>query len=460
MLRRWQSECIGNATTHYIEGNKHFLAQATPGAGKTFMAANLAKRLFELSMIDFVICFSPSKTVSSSIQSSFSKTLQDEMDGKFGSLGISMTYQSITHLDDTFWKKLSKYRVLCVFDEIHHCGGNNELNSNAWGQHILCKIQNVATYTLALTGTPWRSDLIPITLASYSVPDGEIVCNYQYTLKQAITDKVCRRPKITLIDCEFPQISSQGHTVTYKSINELFKDSELSYSSLLNNRKANLYLLTQAINKLKTLRHINQAAGGLIVASSIKHAKALAQMLETEFGQSTITVTHQDADAQNRIKQFKENYTQWIVSVGMISEGTDIPRLQVCCHLSNIKTELYFRQVLGRILRRTTDVNQEAWLYTFSEAKLTAFSTQIELDIPESCVHLKAEPGNEPIASIVSRQSVLTEQITDAAIKLNEHTFKWEDDTTSSLSSKTETYRSRLILQQFKKKVVDAFRYS
>ena len=36
----------------------------------------------------------------------------------------------------------------------------------------------------------------------------------------------------------------------------------------------------------------------------------------------------------------------------MISEGTDIPRLRVCCHLSRIRTELRYRQVLGRILRR------------------------------------------------------------------------------------------------------------
>ncbi len=454
MLRRWQSECVNDAVAHYTGGNKHFLAQATPGAGKTFMAANLAKRLFDLSMIDFVICFSPSKAVSLSLQSSFAKTLKNEMDGKFGSLGMSITYQSVQYLDDTFWKKLLKYRVLCIFDEIHHCGGDKEQNSNVWGQQILCKIQNVATYTLALTGTPWRSDLIPITLASYSDPDGEIICNYQYTLKQAITDKVCRRPKIALIDCEYPKINSQGQTATYKSINELFKDSKFSYSSLLRNRKANLYLLNQAVNKLNALRHINPTAGGLIVASSIKHAMALAQILETEFGQSTITVTHQNTDAQSRIKQFKENCTQWIVSVGMISEGTDIPRLQVCCHLSNIKTELYFRQVLGRILRRTSDANQEAWLYTFAEAKLTAFSTQIELDIPDSCLHLKAEPETGPT------QPVLTEKNTILASNLNEHTFKWEDDTVSNLPITGEVNSSHLILQQFKKKVVEAFRYS
>jgi superfamily II DNA or RNA helicase len=70
----------------------------------------------------------------------------------------------------------------------------------------------------------------------------------------------------------------------------------------------------------------------------------------------------------------------------MISEGTDIPRLQVCCHLSHVKTELYFRQVLGRILRVTSNTNQDAWLYTFAEPKLSKFAKRVDVELPEQDV--------------------------------------------------------------------------
>lgn len=73
----------------------------------------------------------------------------------------------------------------------------------------------------------------------------------------------------------------------------------------------------------------------------------------------------------------------------MISEGTDIPRLQVCCHMSSIKTELYFRQVLGRILRVNGLGNQQAWLFTFAEPSLIEFSEQVEQDLPTSCTLTK-----------------------------------------------------------------------
>tara|TARA_R110001583_G_C5664901_1_gene409975 strand:+ start:4899 stop:5336 length:438 start_codon:yes stop_codon:yes gene_type:complete len=68
----------------------------------------------------------------------------------------------------------------------------------------------------------------------------------------------------------------------------------------------------------------------------------------------------------------------------MISEGTDIPRFQVCCHLSRIRTELHFRQVLGRILRRqTTDPAYiSAWLYVLAEPSLAEFARRIGEDLP------------------------------------------------------------------------------
>nr|PME20303.1 diguanylate cyclase [Vibrio cyclitrophicus] len=461
MLRRWQSECIGNAMAHYIQGNKHFLAQATPGAGKTFMAANLAKGLFERSMIDFVICFSPSKTVSSSIQSNFSETLQDEMDGKFGSLGTSITYQSITHLDDKFWNRLLKYRVLSVFDEIHHCGGDNNENSNVWGQLILCKIKKVATYTLALTGTPWRSNLTPVVLSSYSDPEGTIVCDYQYTLAQAVKDGVCRKPTITLIDCDKSTIKLDNYIESFNSFNELISESKVNYSIILNNKPALIHILGTAVTRLKKIRSQSPYAGGLIVATSVNHAIEIASLLKNTFNQTTTIVTYKNDDSQVRIKQFRTDYTEWIVSVGMVSEGTDIPRLQVCCHLSNIKTELYFRQILGRILRMTSCPNQEAWLYTFAAPKLIEFAEEVERDIPDSCRYLRRpqKKPNQALEHIATNSNLPLSDNGDNTdtVSIN---FSGRIDQSGSTESESNSAESAdLTLTSFKQRVIEAFQY-
>ncbi len=72
-----------------------------------------------------------------------------------------------------------------------------------------------------------------------------------------------------------------------------------------------------------------------MVATNIEYALQIAQALESQ-GQGYRVV-----DAQKIINAFRSSDCRWIVAVGMISGGTDIPRLQMCCYLSRIRTELH-----------------------------------------------------------------------------------------------------------------------
>src|SRR5262249_40662324 len=48
---------------------------------------------------------------------------------------------------------------------------------------------------------------------------------------------------------------------------------------------------------------------------------------------------------------FRQSNKRWLVSVAMVSEGVDIPRLRVLVYLSSALTELAFRQAIGRVVR-------------------------------------------------------------------------------------------------------------
>ncbi|MGB5443933.1 MAG: helicase-related protein, partial [Psychromonas sp.] len=176
----------------------------------------------------------------------------------------------------------------------------------------------------------------------------------------------------------------------FKSLHELLKAPLISYQDLICHEVVIQYILEKGCNKLAEIRKFNPDAGGLIVASSVEHAQQILTMLTEQFQQTAVIVTYKETDAAERIKHFRFCNIQWIVSVGMVAEGTDIPRLQVCCHLSRVKTELYFRQVLGRILRVNDAVNQEAWLFTFAEEKLSIFANRIDQELPDSCVLVRS----------------------------------------------------------------------
>ncbi|SON50548.1 DEAD/DEAH box helicase [Vibrio tapetis] len=386
MLRQWQAECSEKALHKYSSHQQHFFCQATPGAGKTVLAATVASRLLQEDMVDIVLCFAPSLTVSDGIKQTFSQILNCTFNGGLGSIGQSLTYQAIQFLNDEFWQTLRNHRVFVVFDEIHHCSGTEIENANVWGQQVLTKIQGLATYTLALSGTPWRSDSLPIVLGEYSDPDGKMLVDYQYTLKQAITDKVCRAPKIVLVDNEHLTVANDEKTESFSSILEMIKQTKTSYQSVIHNQDAMEYLLGLGCKKLAEIRTHTPNTGGLVVAASIQHAQTIKKLLSEKYAQSVSIVTYKHEEPLAKIERYRQGHSQWIVSVGMISEGTDIPRLQVCCHMSSVKTELYFRQVLGRILRVNSTDEQQAWLFTFAEQSLIEYAERIEQDIPESCV--------------------------------------------------------------------------
>ncbi|GGK49329.1 DEAD/DEAH box helicase [Aliivibrio fischeri] len=383
-LRQWQEECVKLTLERYNEGQPHFLCLATPGAGKSVMAAEVAFRLFKVKKIDFVLCFSPSTSISQGLEQTFTSRLNCRFDGIIGALGASYTYQNLQFFDRQFWELIKNNRVLVIFDEIHHCAGSSLNDANSWGEKIIENIQSQATYTLALTGTPWRSDKAPICLSNYTDPNNQIECNYVYGLSQAVSDGVCRSPKIVLIDnAKITIRSAESESKNFSCINDFLKDSSGSYQAIINDEKCMEYLLQCGINKLEKIRKNKKNAAGLVIASSVEHALKLFSILSRKYKKNTVLVTYKHDDPAGKINHFRHSEAEWIVSVGMVSEGTDIPRLQVCCHLSRVKTELHFRQVLGRILRVNRGDNQEAWLYTFAEPNLVKYAHRVDKEIPE-----------------------------------------------------------------------------
>lgn len=465
-LRQWQSECTELALNRYKKGQRHFLCLATPGAGKSVMAAEVASRLFEKDKIDFVLCFSPSLAISKGLARTFKSRLNCRFDGVIGALGASYTYQCLPFFDESFWALLHNHRVMVVFDEIHHCAGLSIVEANAWGKAIIEHIQYHARYTLSLTGTPWRSDKAPISLSIYNTVNSEIKCDYIYGLSQAVKDAVCRLPNIVLVDNDqIAATSSESDVRHFSSISDYLDEPYARYQSIINDDTCMRYLIKSGIATLEAIQEQKANAAGLVVASSIEHAIRVHAIISREFKKTASIVTYKHDDPSSIIDDFRSNDTNWIVSVGMISEGTDIPRLQVCCHLSNVKTELYFRQVLGRILRINQGQNQEAWLYTFAEPNLVKYTHRVAEEIPEHNVVLHEHIDvSSPTIPKKHEPQPPNETRQDDSLDMS----RWEASLTTQKEQKAASPMSQHsesnnhyfdIVGDFRQQIVDVFRF-
>ncbi|MBJ7539914.1 DEAD/DEAH box helicase [Marinomonas transparens] len=388
-LRTWQKNCVSKALKVYQTGQQNFMCVAAPGAGKTRFSASLAKNLLHTEYIDFILCFAPSVSVQTSIQETFSIVLNDRFDGRLGAKGLVITYQGIQYAYQELAHVIKNYRVLIISDEIHHCASGVSSTSNQWGQLLVSLISEGSPLTLTLSGTPWRSDSTKIALQSYSGEPQELHTDFVYGLGDAVRDKVCRRPSLILLDNSSIGVQENSETYKFSSIRQAIEAEKLKYSELLTHQESLSQLMTYAHDELVRIREKYPNAAGLVVASSIEQARRISLFIISNFNESAIVVSYDQIDAHENIRDFQGSESDWIVSIGMVSEGTDIPRLQVCAYLSNVRTELYFRQVLGRILRINKNPEEPCSMIAFAEPKLIEYSERINQDLPEDSMRIK-----------------------------------------------------------------------
>jgi hypothetical protein len=140
------------------------------------------------------------------------------------------------------------------------------------------------------------------------------------------------------------------------------------------------HVLRDADAKLSQVREESHPdAGGLVVAADQEHARAIAARLARVAAEEPEVVMSDEPEASARIAAFRASRRRWLVSVLMVSEGVDIPRLRVGVYATAVRTELFFRQVVGRLIRRTPEpASQMSYLLLPADTGLKQLAVKIE----------------------------------------------------------------------------------
>lgn len=411
MLRNWQGEALAKALNWLVEkrSDRHFLINAAPGAGKTICASVIAKRLIELDEIDRIIVIAPRAEVVKQWGEEFKFVTGRHMtkvtgaDGDVSDFGLDLcaTWQAIESLRDAFQAvcKLGKTLVIC--DEHHHAAVKA-----AWGEKAGDAFAD-AKFVLVLTGTPIRSDGQETVWFAFD-DEGRIDHPEEgtYTLGygEAVELNYCRpitfhrhegRFSVKLSDSEDVAVSGTNATELDPSLKRVKGlQQALDYYRLVCTPKylpdsdapdQNSYqatMLDWGISKLDDLRETIPTAGGLVIAPSIGVAEYMAELLEILDGEKPVLVHSQMPNAESRIAAFKNSNKRWLVSVAMISEGVDIKRLRLLIYLPHAKTELAFRQAMGRVVRTLgPDDYSRAYVVMPTLAILEEYARRVEREM-------------------------------------------------------------------------------
>jgi superfamily II DNA or RNA helicase len=378
-LRRWQQTALEALTAHDGEA---FLASATPAAGKTTFGLRVAYELLQAGRVQRVAILAPTAHIArqwAADAARYGIDLEPNRPNAEGSEppdrhGVAVTYQAVAAGPTPHRRACAARRTLLIADEPHHMG-----EDASWGVTTMDAFAQ-AELRLLLSGTPFRSDNSPIPWVEYDA-DGFSSADYTYTYTDALIDGVCRPITFVPYDGDMEWMSDgKRRRADFSVVLPRAEDARRLRTALDSGGDWVRRVLRDADARLAEIRAGDHPdAGGLVVAIDKQHAVELATRLEAISGEPVMIVTSDEADASQRIARFAAGTQRWIVSVLMVSEGVDIPRLRVGVYATSARTELFFRQVVGRFIRRSpAPRRQMSFLFLPSDITLKALAGRIE----------------------------------------------------------------------------------
>lgn len=349
---RWQHEAESD---FFASPARDFLITACPGSGKTRCALSIARTMKDAGQIQRVIVVAPTGRVQQQWKEAAAAYGLDLTTGYAESLpadcdGAVITYQRLAANDLLYRRHMGRVPSLLIADELHRC---SDEDGKKWGPALLTAGEP-AVRRLLLSGTPFRTDGTQIPFVTYddngmAVPDHTV--SYGYAVRHQITRPI----RFEVMDGRGEWMKGAAR-FTCQATNAGERERSGLLSALYQpNGKWITTMLGTADDELTRMRDEKPNAGGLIVAQDIATAKEYAKLLQRVCGEVVPVVTSDSDDSNAVIDGYREGMARWIVAVNMISEGVDIPRLSVLVFASKTMTEMWFRQVVGRITRQDGD---------------------------------------------------------------------------------------------------------
>jgi superfamily II DNA or RNA helicase len=354
---------------------KPFLLIAIPGSGKTYASLEAARIWLRKASDHCLMVVVPSDNLRSQWKKqavNFGIQLQSNEFGlnfKHGFQGGVTTYSSVMSNPQLFKILANKKPMMVIFDEIHHAA-----DTAMFGKGIT-EAFSEAKEKLCMSGTPWNSNG-KISFLRYD-ENGFAIHDFVYDYPSALIDNTVRCLAFDYAKGKLTDIESGD-------VHELDKGTDKSDAAWKLNQLLNpdgefvKKLLKASDDKLSELRTTTPDAAGLVICVDQMHAFKVAKVLECVTGEKPSLIVSDTTKENDSVDRFRTCKKKWMVSVRKVSEGTDIPRLQVLSYLTNCTTELFFRQAIGRVCRVRSENDSEGYVFLPSDPRMIDLAKNIE----------------------------------------------------------------------------------
>lgn len=432
-LLDWQQETLDKYRR--AVNPARFLIAAFPGMGKTKAAAAILEQTdrFGIILVPQADCLTswratlhehsicPASTVAGDGISGMCSTCVKPV------RAAVMTYDLAAanpHIIATIYRKYGPCLLIC--DEVHHLR-----HERAWSAAIIAAQPYIDT-VLSLSATPFRTDEEPVPFVhtegpwtrEISILADDLIAEYGYGKALTMKPPPVARAVFERYDADVTWLESDidgevERTATLSGQNNLEVARKARRHAVDTRGHWLSNVLHDADSRLLEIRNDNPRAGGVIVCRDINHAVATADFLVREtdgdvtvYTQEYATPCHRigngrrDNDGRRKghrsgdiLGDYKDGNTKWVVTVRKVSEGVDIPRLQVLVYATVTRTRLFFVQVVGRVIRivwgLAEHVDQTAWVYIPDDEDMRVFAAEVENDQADAEITIAEQDDDE-----------------------------------------------------------------
>jgi superfamily II DNA or RNA helicase len=373
--REWQSRLIQLLRARIVgagPARRDVLIHAGPGAGKTLGSLLAFDQLRREGKVDRLLVFCHRSSIGRQwleAARSLGITLGEGHPVEAGGEqeGLLFTYQAAARHLRRLREEIPHHlggdgRWMAIADEVHHLGLDPEEPEAAAWAHAFTQLTTAADLRVGLSGTPFRADNLAFCAARRVIEEVN-----GHRLERIVPD-LCVEPRRLILagdvrPLEFRFLDGwvdhgREEADPERERSPLSAEHRQSWRAR-NLRRAiqlgdgggiALRLLLQARRRLEQVRRTHPPAAGLVIARDIAHAHRITNLLREE-GDSVHLVHSKDPDAAEHLRAFQAGEADWLVSVDMVAEGFDAPRLRVVVYLTTVVTRSRFLQGITRAVR-------------------------------------------------------------------------------------------------------------
>jgi len=414
-LRKWQKAAIDRLVSYIKAGKTHALIAACPGAGKTQFTIAAWQDPEVRGNCDAIVVVVPSKALKRQWKKAFerngigaiaeipndhlkTRAYQDEEMFDPARPVQIYTYAQIAQDPELFRVLSAKHKVMAVFDEIHHAD-----DEEAFGKSLVYAFEE-AVFKLSLSGTPFNTKAGRLAFCETEEvcsEDGRkqrrTVADFSYSYADALSAEGTD---------DDPDVVRPVQFVRWNGIarwQRTYLDSGLTVENITTGRRKNDQLwpllavdsegtnnckrmIDAAVDRLEEIREHHSNAAMLITAMDRDHCEQIAAYLKSKGIHDHKVIMHDTPRAADAIRDFEIGKDRVLIAIKMISEGVDIKRLRVGVYASNVMTQMFFIQFVGRFIRwdGSLPANQFACVFIPEHVTLIKYAVDIERMVIEA----------------------------------------------------------------------------